>query len=145
MTIEEKLAAAEALVASASAERDDLRATVEKLTVGASAEVDALKVEASSKDAKLVELEGLLAASSKQIEELTAKVAELSAVQVSASAEAATIVAKVGVAPIDLPQGDSPVRATDKEIAQQYASMPAGPERLAFLKKNRSAIFNGNK
>ena len=145
MTIEEKLAAAEALVASASAERDDLRAVVEKLTVGASSEVEALKVEAATKDAKLVELEGLLAASAKQVEELTAKVAELSAVQVSASAEAAAIVAKVGVAAVDLPQGDSPVRATDKEIAQQYAAMPAGPERLAFLKKNRAAIFNGNK
>jgi len=87
------------------------------------------------------ELEGLLAASAKQVEELSAKVAELSAVQVSASAEAATIVAKVGVAPIDLPQGDSPVRASDKEISEQYAAMPAGPERLAFLKKNRAAIF----
>jgi hypothetical protein len=141
MTIEEKLAAAEALVASASAERDDLRATVEKLTVGASSEAEALKVEAAAKDAKLVELEGLLAASAKQVEELTAKVAELSAVQISASAEAAAIVAKVGVAAVDLPQGDSPVRATDKEIAEQYAAMPAGPERLAFLKKNRAAIF----
>jgi hypothetical protein len=145
MTIEEKLAAAEALVASASAERDDLRATVEKLTVGASSEVEALKVEASAKDSKLVELEGLLSASAKQIEELTAKVAELSAVQVSASAEAATIVAKVGVAPIDLPQGDSPVRATDAEIAEQYAAMPFGKERTEFLKKNRSAIFKATK
>ncbi len=145
MTIEEKLAAAEALVASASAERDDLRATVEKLTVGATAELEAVKVEASAHAAKVQELEGLLSASAKQVEELSAKVAELSAVQVSASAEAATIVAKVGVAPIDLPQGDSPVRASDKEIAEQYAAMPSGPERLAFLKKNRSAIFNGNK
>ena len=141
MTIEEKLVAAEALVASASAERDDLRVTLENLTVGASSEVEALKVEASAKDAKLVELEGLLAASAKQVEELTAKVAELSAVQISASAEAAAIVAKVGVAAVDLPQGDSPVRASDKEIAEQYAAMPAGPERLAFLKKNRAAIF----
>jgi chromosome segregation ATPase len=145
MTIEEKLAAAEALVASASAERDDLRATVEKLTVGASAEVDSLKVEASAKDAKLVELEGLLSASAKQVEELTAKVAELSAVQVSASAEAAAIVAKVGVAAVDLPQGDSPVRASDKEIAEQYAAMPFGKERTEFLKKNRAAIFSASK
>jgi hypothetical protein len=145
MTIEEKLAAAEALVASASAERDDLRATVEKLTVGASSEVESLKVEASAKDSKLVELEGLLSSSAKQVEELTAKVAELSAVQVSASAEAATIVAKVGVSPIDLPQGDSPVRATDAEIAEQYAAMPFGKERTEFLKKNRSAIFKASK
>jgi hypothetical protein len=141
MTIEEKLAAAEALVASASAERDDLRATVEKLTVGSASEVEALKVEAAAKDAKVAELEAVLSASAKQVEELTAKVAELSAVHVSASAEAATIVAKVGVAPIDLPQGDSPVRASDKDIAEQYAAMPFGKERTEFLKKNRASIF----
>jgi hypothetical protein len=141
MTIEEKLVAAEALVASASAERDDLRATVEKLTVGSVAEVESLKVEASVQAGKVVDLQCALADSVKLVEELTAKVAELSAVQISASAEAAAIVAKVGVAAVDLPQGDSPVRATDKEIAEQYATMPAGPERLAFLKKNRAAIF----
>jgi hypothetical protein len=145
MTIEEKLVAAEALVASASAERDDLRATVEKLTVGASSEVEALKVEASAKDAKLVEMEGLLSVSAKQVEELTAKVAELSAVQISASAEAAAIVAKVGVAAVDLPQGDSPVRASDKDISEEYSAMPFGKERTEFLKKNRSAIFKSAK
>jgi hypothetical protein len=145
MTIEEKLAAAEALVASASAERDDLRATVEKLTVGSVAEVETLKIEASVSAAKVTDLEASLVASAKQIEELTAKVAELSAVQVSASAEAATIVAKVGVSPIDLPQGDSPVRATDAEIAAEYAAMPFGKERTEFLKKNRSAIFKATK
>lgn len=145
MTIEQKLAAAEALAASATAERDELRATVEKLTVGSVAEVDALKVEAAAKDAKVVDLECALAASAKQIEELTAKVAELSAVQVSASAEAANIVAKVGIAPVDLPQGDSPVRASDAEIAAQYAAMPFGKERTEFLKKNRASIFKGAK
>jgi hypothetical protein len=119
MTIEEKLVAAEALVASASAERDDLRATVEKLTVGSVAEVESLKVEASVQAGKVVDLQCALADSVKLVEELTAKVAELSAVQISASAEAAAIVAKVGVAAVDLPQGDSPVRATDKEIAEQ--------------------------
>ena len=141
MTIEQKLAAAEALVASASAERDDLRATVEKLTVGSASEVEALKIEA----AKVIDLECAIAASAKQVEELTAKVAELSAVQISASAEAAAIVAKVGVAAVDLPQGDSPVRATDSEIAQEYASMPFGKERTEFLKKTRSAIFKATK
>lgn len=145
MTIEEKLAAAEALVASASAERDDLRSTVEKLTVGSASEVESLKIEASVKDAKVAELEAAIAVSGKQVEELSAKVAELSAVQVSASAEAATIVAKVGVSPIDLPQGDSPVRASDKDIAEQYSAMPFGKERTEFLKKNRSAIFKSPK
>jgi hypothetical protein len=145
MTIEEKLVAAEALVASASAERDDLRATVEKLTVGSVAEVESLKVEASVQAGKVVDLQCALADSVKLVEELTAKVAELSAVQISASAEAAAIVAKVGVAAVDLPQGDSPVRATDKEIAEQYAIMPFGKERTDFLKKNRAAIFSASK
>jgi hypothetical protein len=145
MTIEEKLVAAEALVASASAERDDLRATVEKLTVGSVAEVESLKVEASVQAGKVVDLQCALADSVKLVEELTAKVAELSAVQISASAEAAAIVAKVGVAAVDLPQGDSPVRATDKEIAEQYATMPFGKDRTDFLKKNRAAIFSASK
>ena len=145
MTIEEKLVAAEALVASASAERDDLRATVEKLTVGSVAEVESLKLEASVQAGKVVDLQCALADSVKLVEELTAKVAELSAVQISASAEAAAIVAKVGVAAVDLPQGDSPVRATDKEIAEQYATMPFGKDRTDFLKKNRAAIFSASK
>jgi hypothetical protein len=145
MTIEEKLVAAEALVASASAERDDLRATVEKLTVGSVAEVESLKLEASVQAGKVVDLQCALADSVKLVEELTAKVAELSAVQISASAEAAAIVAKVGVAAVDLPQGDSPVRATDKDIAEQYATMPFGKDRTDFLKKNRAAIFSASK
>lgn len=145
MTIEEKLAAAEALVASATAERDDLRATVEKLTVGSASEVDALKVEASVKDASIATLTDLVKATEAELATFKAKVSELEAVNVSASAEAATIVAKVGIAPIDLPQGDSPVRASDAEIAEQYAAMPYGKERLEFLKKNRAAIFKSAK
>jgi hypothetical protein len=52
---------------------------------------------------------------------------------------------RVGVAAVDLPQGDSPVRATDAEIAEQYAAMPFGKERTEFLKKNRAAIFSASK
>jgi hypothetical protein len=145
MTIEEKLVAAEALVASASAERDELRAVVEKLTVGSVAEVESLELEASVKDGKVCDLQAALADSVKLVEELTAKVAELSAIQITASAEAASIVAKVGVAAVDLPQGDSPVRASDKDISEQYSAMPFGKERTEFLKKNRSAIFKSAK
>jgi uncharacterized protein involved in exopolysaccharide biosynthesis len=145
MTIEEKLAAAEALVASASAERDDLRAVVEKLTVGSASEVEALKVEASVKDASIATLTELVKVTEAELVNFKAKVSELEAVHVSASAEAAAIVAKVGVAAIDLPQGDSPVRASDKDIAEQYAAMPFGKERTEFLKKNRAAIFSSAK
>ena len=56
MTIEDQLLEALAALAGLTAERDDLRATVEKLTVGAAAELESLKVEAAAKDAKLAEL-----------------------------------------------------------------------------------------
>ena len=56
MTIEEQLLEASAALSGLTAERDDLRATVEKLTVGAAAELESLKVEASVKDASIASL-----------------------------------------------------------------------------------------
>ena len=56
MTIEEQLAAALAEVTAAATERDDLRATVEKLTVGAADELTAAKADIAAKDARLGEI-----------------------------------------------------------------------------------------
>ncbi len=138
MTIEEKLAAAEALVASASAERDDLRSTVEKLTVGTASEAEALKVEAASKDAKLAELTSALEASAKEASELKAKVAELEAGKVSASEEAAKIAASVGVAPVETnPAADAAPKA---DVLETYLAL-SGQERAAFFAANRAAIM----
>ena len=50
MTIEEQLAAALAEVTAASTERDDLRATVEKLTVGAADELTAAKADIAKRE-----------------------------------------------------------------------------------------------
>ena len=130
MTIEERFKAAEAAVVSLTAERDDLRKTVEASVVNVSAELEQAKVEAAAKDQKVHELEAALAAAN-------AKVAELEAAKATASVEAANILAASGVEPVAAPVA----AAASLSIAEQYAAMPAGPERRAFLKKHKAVLF----
>jgi chromosome segregation ATPase len=130
MTIEERFKAAEAAVVSLTAERDDLRKTVEASVVNVSAELEQAKVEAAAKDQKVQELEAALAAAN-------AKVAELEAAQATASVEAANILAASGVEPVAAPVA----QAAALSVAEQYAAMPAGPERRAFLKKHKAVLF----
>ena len=142
MTIEEQLLEATAAIAGVTAERDDLRATVEKLTVGAASELEALKVEASAKDAKLAELVASLEASAKQVEELTAKVASLESGKVSASKEAAKIVAAVGVAPVELSPADSKPSAEAVDHLATFLALPVGSkERSDYFAANKAAII----
>jgi chromosome segregation ATPase len=131
MTIEERAKAAEASVLSLTAERDDLRKTVEASVVNVSAELDSIKVEAASKDQKVQELEAALA-------EANAKIAELEASKATASVEAANILAASGVDPVAAPIA----QAVEGSICDQYASMPAGPERRAFFKKHKALLFS---
>jgi ribonucleotide monophosphatase NagD (HAD superfamily) len=142
MTIEEQLVQAAASLAGLTAERDDLRATVEKLTVGATSEAEALKVEAAAKDAKLAELTSALEASAKEASELKAKVAELEAGKASASKEAAKIVASFGTEPVELPKGDSPAKMSNADIKAAYLALPAGPARIAFFNAHKAALIS---
>ena len=130
LTIEERFKAAEAAVVSLTAERDDLRKTVEASVVNVSAELEQAKVEAAAKDQKVQELEAALAAAN-------AKVAELEAAKATASVEAANILAASGVEPVAAPVA----QAAALSVAEQYAAMPAGPERRAFLKKHKAVLF----
>ena len=130
LTIEERFKAAEAAVVSLTAERDDLRKTVEASVVNVSAELDQAKVEAAAKDQKVQELEVALA-------EANAKIAELEASKATASVEADNILAVSGVEPVAAPVA----AAVTASISEQYASMPAGPERRAFLKKHKAVLF----
>ena len=141
MTIEESLLEATAALAGITAERDDLRATVEKLTVGAASELEALKVEAAAKDAKIAELAAVIEAAAKEAEALKAAAIEAEAVKVSASKEAAKIVASVGVDPVALPQGDSaPSEAINHYAA--FLALPVGSkERNAYFEAHKSAII----
>lgn len=147
MTIEEKLAEATEMLGSITAERDDLRATVEKLTIGAASELDALKADVAAKDARIAELASALEAAEASSKAFAQKVEELEAGAKSASKEAASIVASLGVPPVSQsPAADAPaVKMTDKEKAAHYASLPAGKERLEFFKANTEAIFRGRR
>jgi len=131
MTIEERFKAAEAAVVSLTAERDDLRKTVEASAVNVSAELDQAKVDAAAKDQKVQELEAALA-------EANAKIVELEASKATASVEAANILASSGVAPVAAPV----VAAAVGSIKDQYDAMPKGPERQAFFKKHKAVLFS---
>jgi len=131
MTIEERFKAAEAAVVSLTAERDDLRKTVEASVVDVSAELDAAKVSAASQDQKVQELEVALA-------DANAKIAKLEAAKATGSAEAAVILAASGVDPVAAPIAEAVVGS----IVEQYAAMPVGPERRAFFKKHKAVLFS---
>lgn len=130
-TIEERFKAAEAAVVSLTAERDDLRKSVEAAAVNVSVELDAAKVSLAEKDASLAELAA-------KLEEANAKVAAMEASAQSGVKEAAAILASSGVEPVKS-QGTS--EAAVQSLADQYASMPAGPERRAFFKKHKAVLF----
>lgn len=122
------------------AERDDLRASVEKLTVNAGVELEAAKVEAAAHAAKASELTTALEAADKLVAELTAKVAALEASAISASAEAAKIAASVGVEPVEQTPADAPVKTAD-DIRAEFLAMPFGKARTAFFNQHRATIL----
>jgi hypothetical protein len=142
MTIEEQLVAAASNLSGLTAERDDLRATVEKMTVGASAELDALRVEASVKDASIASLTEALKVCEAELSTFKAKATELEATKVTASKEAAKIVASFGTEPVELPKGDSPSKMSNADIKSAYLALPAGQARIAFFNAHKAALIS---
>jgi ribonucleotide monophosphatase NagD (HAD superfamily) len=144
MTIEEQLLEASAALSGLTAERDDLRATVEKLTVGAAAELESLKVEASVKDASIASLTEVVKTIEAEAAALKVAALEAEAVKVSASKEAAKIAASVGVTPVALPHGDgAPAEAVNHYVA--FMALPVGSkERNAYFEAHRSAIIKAS-
>lgn len=130
-TIEERFKAAEAAIVSLTAERDDLRKSVEAAAVNVSAELDAAKVSLAEKESALADLAA-------KLEEANAKVAALEASAQSGVKEAAAILASSGVEPV---KAQSTEAAAVASLADQYAAMPAGPERRAFFKKHKAVLF----
>jgi seryl-tRNA synthetase len=142
MTIEEQLLEATAAISGVTAERDDLRATVEKLTVGAASELESLKLEAASKDAKLAELTAALEVAAKEVEGFKAMVASLEASKVNASKEAAKIVASVGVSPVEISPADAKPSAEAVDHLAVFMSLPVGSkERNEYFATHKHAII----
>jgi hypothetical protein len=142
MTIEEQLVTAAASLAGLTAERDDLRSTVEKMTVGASSELDALRVEASVKEATIASLTEALKVCEAELSTFKAKATELEATKVTASKEAAKIVASFGTEPVELPKGDSPSKMSNADIKSAYLALPAGQARIAFFNAHKAALIS---
>ena len=143
ITPEAEVAELRTVALALTAERDDLRATVEKLTVGAADELTAAKADIVTKEALIADLNGKLEAAAKETETLKAALADMEASKVTASKQAADIVASTGVEPAKMEQ---PVAAPSKsveEIRAEYAAMAPSAARIAFLNANRSAILFG--
>ena len=140
MTIEDKLATAEMLAQALTAERDDLRATVEKLTVGAADELTAVKADLVTKEAALADLGAALEAAKAERDAFAAKIAELEATKVSASKEAAKIAASVGVEPTAIIPGSDNV-AAKVDVLATYNSLTDPKAKADFFAKNAQAIY----
>lgn len=136
LTPEAELTELRTVALALTAERDDLRATVEKLTVGAADELATAKADVSAKDARIGELTA-------EVTALIEKVTALEATHVSAAKQAAEIVASTGTTPVAAEQQTEAPAITVEQIKEQYASMPAGNERVAFLQKHKAAILFG--
>jgi len=140
MTIEEQLSAAVATASALTGERDDLRATIEKLTVGASSDLESLKVEAASKDAKVSELTAAMETMGIELAAFKAKASELEQTQVSASKQAAVIAASVGITPTSLPQEGEATKEAVNHLAV-FLSMPLGKERSDYFATHKATII----
>jgi len=140
MTIEDKLSTADLLAQALTAERDDLRATVEKLTVGAVDELSAIKADLVTKEASLSALGVSLEKATAERDAFAAKIAELESTKVSASKEAAKIAASVGVEPTAIIPGSDNVAAKVDALAT-FNSLTDPVAKADFFAKNAQAIY----
>jgi ribonucleotide monophosphatase NagD (HAD superfamily) len=144
MTIEDKLSTADLLAQALTAERDDLRATVEKLTVGAVDELSAIKADLVTKEASLSALGVSLEKAVAERDAFAAKIAELESNKVSASKEAAKIAASVGVEPTAIIPGSDNVAAKVDALAV-FNSLTDPAAKADYFAKNAQAIYAGIK
>ena len=140
MTIEDKLSTADLLAQALTAERDDLRATVEKLTVGAVDELTAIKSDLVTKEASLSALGVSLEKATAERDAFAAKIAELEATKVTASKEAAKIAASVGVEPTAIIPGSDNVAAKVDALAT-FNALTDPVAKADFFAKNAQAIY----
>lgn len=132
-------AAAKAL----AAERDDLRASFEKLTSGSSEELAKAQATIVEKEKYIISLTDKLAAAESLAAAHEAKVKELEASKESAAKIAAKMVGVSGVAPLAVsPAHTAETSPTGAEVVAQYLAMAPGPERLAFFNRNKGLILS---
>jgi SMC interacting uncharacterized protein involved in chromosome segregation len=137
MTIEEQLIKAASDLSALTAERDELRASIEAAAVKESKDFEATL-------AKNAELNTQLELLGTEKAGLLVKIAELEKNQVTASVEAAKIAASVGVAPVELSPSDITAEATAPvNHLQHFLSLPMGAERSSYFAKYKNEIIRG--
>ena len=135
MTIEEQLIKAVAELTSASAERDELRASLESAVAK---EASDFKTTLEQNASLVIERDAL----AKEKAELIAQISELQTKNVSASVEAAKIASSVGVNPVELSpsdKSDEPVKAVNH--LEVFLAMDMGAERSAYFAKHKNEII----
>lgn len=135
MTIEEQLIKAVAELTSASAERDELRASLESAVAK---EASDFKTTLEQNASLVIERDAL----AKEKAELIAQIAELQTKNVSASVEAAKIASSVGINPVELSpadKSDEPVKAVNH--LEVFLAMDMGAERSAYFAKHKNEII----
>ena len=135
MTIEEQLIKAVAELTSASAERDELRASLESVIAK---EASDFKTTLEQNASLVIERDTL----AKEKAELIAQISELQTKNVSASVEAAKIASSVGVNPVELSpsdKSDEPVKAVNH--LEVFLAMDMGAERSAYFAKHKNEII----
>lgn len=140
MTIEEQLSAAVATASALVGERDDLRATIEKLTVGTASELESAKADIVAKDARIAELTEAFDKANISVSEMTKQILSLESSKVSASKEAAVLAASVGITPTALPMEGEATKEAVSHLAV-FMSLPVGKDRTDYFNAHKAAII----
>ena len=144
LTPEAELTELRTVALALTAERDDLRATVEKLTVGASDELASAKADISAKDSRIAELTAELDQFKAATDAANAKVEAVEKTAVSAAKQAADIVASTGIDPVAVNPTAPIVSKEAVDHVATFLALPVGTkERTDYWKANQHQIVRG--
>lgn len=144
LTPEAELTDLRTVALALTAERDDLRATVEKLTVGAADELASAKADISAKDSRIAELTAELDQFKAVADAANAKVEAVEKTAVSAAKQAADIVASTGIDPVAVNPTAPIVSKEAVDHVATFLALPVGTkERTDYWKANQHQIVRG--
>jgi len=144
LTPEAELTDLRTVALALTAERDDLRATVEKLTVGAADELASAKADISAKDSRIAELTAELEQFKAVTDAANAKVEAVEKNAVSAAKQAADIVASTGIDPVAVNPTAPIVSKEAVDHVATFLALPVGTkERSDYWKANQHQIVRG--
>jgi len=144
LTPEAELTDLRTVALALTAERDDLRATVEKLTVGAADELASAKADISAKDSRIAELTAELDQFKAATDAANAKVEAVEKTAVSAAKQAADIVASTGIDPVAVNPTAPIVSKEAVDHVATFLALPVGTkERTDYWKANQHQIVRG--